>query len=839
MENIIVDFMKHIELVVFVCLFFAFFGCTEDARDLQKQKSLQEELRPKIYNLNASHDIIDSPLPEGKCIGMMCPTKTPPWPFKLFFDQSLKGVQCSFEEIPEINKEFIEKNHILFFMYGAGDSFYSFSKANTYCKNSMKLSVKWLKATENGYPIPDKKRAECMLEKEVIPVYILYSNPKNIDVKRAAEIAKALNGAGPLIIVSDAELNLTNDKAKDKELIEKIKEQIIALKKNCPNCLIALGVKLDGETEYENGQIKLDAKNEYKIIQRLFDKNDISFTEFNKSVDLIAYGMNSHYFKTCESSKIMYTANEYSDFVLKNYQKPSLILYALFDKAKSADESCEWTKTAVGNAYSELSLLPKFVSNGIIGVSLYSFYGIGGALGPENCVDCAFMESKEIGDTCDYNIIWTPKTEPFFSNYMGFCQAYYEGLGKMSGITPLIFSTGWKNCEVYNPNIGGNILSTDTETTLLRPDEIKKQIINPSSPFFSCSGCIGKNITKMPESIKENSGEKEICSKFNPLLETEADRFDMDAVILRAAVWQESNFDPCAVSYVPKDKTGCNNEQIYSFTNPDRCCANVFTEYYVDKEDLEHPVTPCKPDSFFVNAPEKKGDKCKPCAYGIAQAIDYPLEVYNKMKITIPEVVRVCTKKDDFNPLRPADSACAYAYQYMYEKLPEAKKLTEEFVTLNTITDGQKEWYTTFFALNMMYGYSGQENWRQENWIENFNSQKDKTSQECKDDKGKTKPCCGIRDFFKYAEDCVDGYKTLPYAHQVLGKYKWLAKNCDECDTGKSADVNILEYLCGVNSEKKVYIDETCCNSLKSSGSYSAELMCTNPQCEEYCPKEK
>ncbi len=770
----IVDSMEKMK-VLFAIAILLVFGYTYN-ENIPKNKFIG--FSPKQFTLNAD-DIQD--YPPGACFAMVCKNKTPQFPYNLFFDASLKNSECSFQACNEVEyNKFMNGSYknqsIRLFMFGIGHSFFSFSNANAYCNNSMKLSVKWLVGGKDfDYSLPTKDRAECFLDKNILPTYILYSNFENVNVTRAGKIAKILNGTGPAILVSEAELDNS-----DPSRYETVKNQIIQMKSNCPKCLIALGVKLNGTSEYD-------------VINKLF--SDVTF---RNNVDIVAYGINSHYFKDCNSDKLIWYGMKYSHYLLHTYSKPSLITYVLFDEAESSDKSCIWSNISVSNGYSNLYVHANdFTSNGIIGVSVYSLYGGG----PLVCENCEFI---------DINSLLNPKIstyEPRFSNYFGFCQAYYTHLtGDAPNVIPLVYSTGSRNCNyAWNSNFGRFIGGSDMEIKPINLYEIDKIQL-----FSFCASCI-KNGTA-PNSIETANGFSDYCYSNSPIIELAADNFDMDPTLLRAAAWQESTFNNCSVSEVKIENDGCNPLGLSSIFNSETKCA------YNVKES---------------------GNKI--CAYGLIQVIEYPSEIYEKNNLNLPTVARVCGKitnnKIDFNPFRPYDSACGYAYKFMNNNLPAARNLVNlniDKLDIKPEDESKKEWISIFLAL---YGIYGQGSMLQQDWIDKFAIQKDIQCSDCivGCDVG-----CGNKDFFTY----VKYHLRYNYGYDVLAKYKWLVnpKNCPntQCAEEQMPDQTIIKYVCETEEMEK-----DCCNAAKTGlfglwGEYSAKHLCENPplKCMKYCPNK-
>ncbi|VVB98050.1 Uncharacterised protein [uncultured archaeon] len=815
-------------------------GCTES--DLQAAMvNLTNDLNTSNFTLNASYDIIN--YTNGTCMAMECENKTPSFPFNLFFDSSLKGGNCSFQPCNITQYRNITFQHayanlsIRFFMYGAGQSFLAFSDANTYCNNSMKMSVKWLVGSNySTYPLPDKSRAECFLDKNIIPVYVLYSNFTNVNATRAGQIARNLSGAGPVILVSEADLDDSNSSR-----YQLVKDEIVAMRSNCPKCLIALGLKLNSTSEYNVTSEMFNSSKPYYVLN---------------NIDMGAYGLNSHQFTMCNPDTMIWYGMAYSKFILHNYTKPSLISYALFDAGNSSDNSCRWYNETAANGYSELyAYINALPSNGIIGVSLYSFYGVG----PLMCEDCAFINPNF--DQCGASGVQA-KIEPRFTDYMGFCQAYYNGISEnVSGIQPVVFSNGSQECNfAENSNLPRYLNDSNGQVRPLIP-----YAVTANKPFFSCAGCFSNGT--VPTTFSGVSGDNSKCTQYSPSIEIAADNFDMDPALLRAAVWQESNFDKCAVSHKPVSSTTCNCWAAWpetstgpeaacsapnvrpSVANPDgtSCCAFNSDQWYVDITKLGDPVSPCMPASAVPAA--NRGEECKPCAYGLAQVIEFPSGVYTGNSKALPAPVLACASKmtggkPDFNPYRPYDGPCDYAYKFMVVNLPASRqKVSSHVFDLDAAGDPNKqEWYSVFLALDLMFGHQKEPECHassetQDDWISHFAAHKGRTDcgtnpVVCID--GTQRPaCCGNKDFLNYMKYCEHN-ASFSYAYDLLGKYDWLTKNCanSACPDTKMADTNSIEYLCTHG-----FMEPECCNAARVLGYYSAAAMCVSPPatCAKYC----
>lgn len=818
---------SHISSMAILLVAMMALGCVGTAAT----DKLTTELMPKDFKLNASDDV--ARYANGTCMAVFCKNKTPDFPAGLFYGGSLKGGECNVSACNDtVFNNTVKGDYpgvtIGLFMFGAGQSFMSFDAANVYCNNSMRLAVKWLVGNSlTPYPMPTRNRTECFLEKNVIPVYVLYSNFTNANASRAAQIAQTINGAGPAIIISESELDDSN--ASNYALA---KDEVIKMKAACPKCRIALGIKLNGTSEYN-------------VTRDLF--SDASFAS---SVDMVAYGLNSHYFSACDPDVMKEAAIMYSKYLLYNFTKPSLMSYVLFDQGNSSDNSCKWASSTVGNGYSGIFIdSPILAKNGIIGAALYSTYGVG----PFTCESCALIDPGTGTNACSYSFNPQP-VQPRFFDFMGFCQIYYTGLNTgVDPAIPLVFSNGSVNCNfAFNPNIARDGFINKTDTDVM--PNLPSTTITAQKPFFSCAACVGNG--SLPGGIPEAFGSSSYCTEYSPSVEIAADSFDMDPTLLRAALWQESDFDKCARKYVPLSST-CNPHNLNSVADPAGCCAAETETYYVDLFDLKNPEGACKPASMVPSA--QRGTTCKPCGYGLGRTTDYPYTVYQEYSESVPAAVKTCAMNvtggyPAFNPYQPYDAACSYAYKFMNTAMPSGTSIVNSHTgDLNIGSDSnKKEWYAIFFALDSMTTDSHQSlpachaySETASDWINHFAAQKSLTSSDCS-----SKPssqacqgnewrsaCCGNADFLDYVKKC-ELNNSYAYAYDTLSKYAYLGDtaNCANanCPENTMEDMNTITYLC-----TNGYMETECCTAANSPLGYSATYMCLNPSrpvaCDKYC----
>ena len=524
--------------------------------------------------------------PTGDCICMTCNIDLPKDPYDKFFPVSYASRLCKFSECgPEQYANYIQapvkgQDRINFFMIGQG-GFGEFNKANPYCNNSLRMPVKWLDSRDGlgEYPLPDVGRATCFMEKSSIPVYILYSRGESVSAERAGKIASLFLDRGPVIITSEFEFNSSNP-----EIAANVTAQVRAMKQACPNCLIALAPSLWDDSE---------------AFQKVA-------SDSGSSVDLFAFGLNSHDFITCNPAKMYYAGMSYSQYLLFKYKKPSLWAYLLFDRDYSADGSCMWDDEALAHAYSSFyTYAPGMAASGVIGAAPYSLYGVG----PLYCRNCSLFGPS--GSPI------LPMQAAWFAN----CQEAYA----TRSLLPLAFSNAPGTTCLFGPRIYSYTgYSYYTE----RPGA-QKQPAGNTSTFYSCDACL---VTNIPASLKlspiKPSG-SQACEAY-PILDAYADIRDIDPALVRATVQRESGFDPCATS---SDSATCGKTPgMRSVADPDSSCT---------------PYT--APSGRYV------------CAMGLMQTLAPPYTYWDEIDFAHEgqmEEAKYCAEGEKFNPYNPGHSAC-------------------------------------------------------------------------------------------------------------------------------------------------------------------------------------
>ena len=677
----------------------------------------------------------------GECTCMVCKNYTPWWPLSIFYESSLEDGECDFRT-PCTESDFLKfadgsyPETITMFMIGQGGSFAEFNDANPYCNNSLKMPVKWVySGGPFEYPIPDAQRARCFLEKGAIPVYLLYSEGVAVDPARAENIAEEFDGVGPVILTAEMNFNSSNP-----EIIENVSQQIIGMKMKCPNCLIALSPSLG----------------DYEGVKALMSRAGV-----RSSVDIVAFGIDSRNFSTCNPATIYLEALNFSQFMLYEYNKPSLWAYMLFDQAESADGSCTWDATTVSAAYGDFyNYLPAFVDYGVIGAAPYSLYG----QGPLDCANCSMMINRDTPEA--------PVQGAWFSN----CQRYYTSRGVM----PIVYSDkpGTK-CS-----FGGNyfMYTNIPDTISTAPEDYES--VEPMDPFYRCDACVYEEEVPGMDTSGYGSFNSQNCDKF-PEIDYYADLHDLDPAFVRSIIAVESGFNECAVGV---------SENWYPTGGPGygTCAHNPPILSY---EDIYRGICPSK------TAPS--GGTL--CSWGLMQTFVPPEYMWadhgwldDRHNV---EMALACAGDEEFNPLYAPHSVCQGTHH-----LSGKKRNAQNFVAAHetqlvlSAIRGNEELYDTVKKLDILYFtvayYKSTQYSEMEDAVNKFYNQRTIDSDYCNaypDDEccastgPKAGPCCNNQyDFPSYAQRCLsnddyDDFSPVRTAERYQ-LYFTVRDTCGYCD---------------------------------------------------------
>jgi hypothetical protein len=686
-------------------------------------------------------------------------------PYHWFYDLPLTGGQCWFEEgcTEEFFRENLEDEEnagFMPFMIGQGSNFAEFSYANSYCNNSARLAVRWLEASEGfDYPLPASERAECFLDKNVIPMYLLHSNGTAEGTAQAARIASEFNGVGPVILSSEFDFDPS-----DYAAIDLAVEQAFAMKDACPNCLIALSPKL----AYNRSLDPREASRGYSATYEAIDYVFATYLQAYSKIDLIGVGLNSHYAPNCVGTSLIYDGIDYSQYVLETYGKPSIWAYVLLDvggynSGGAQYGTCTWADSEIIKAYGDIfKYSPALVSNGVIGVAPYSLFGI--TSGPLECENCGMMSVE--GEVYSQHTAW-----------FSLCQGYYNNRGFLfnvfspSACTDCSFASNFNLYQIDSFHLG----------TAPSADELEP--IGPADTFYRCNGQL---ITSFPAEI-DNHRSRAVnvpsykCEMY-PELDVYSDLVDLDPVLARAYAWMETGLNDDTNG--PGGDT-CSASQVTS-------CPNCLTSVS-DPEGICNVQTPASPNKYIHSM-------------GIMQVHTYPADQWDEVPGSIQyEEAALRCGGEDFNPFNRENNICL-GTQIAIDKLRLGKEFVrdhENQLGLGEYERGSEEYDNMKYAIAIFvssYYYSGATSVssRMEGWVEDFGRQREITDTYCDavsgedpccdDDEAKENNCCNNKVFIDYVAECK--YSNLPsgtqgkanYGFTLLGRYRGIMDSCEQYD---------------------------------------------------------
>jgi len=483
----------------------------------------------------------------GTCWCMICENGTSLFgPMKNLIGGSCSWVKnCTATAYRDINNKTKNPNiSTRQFMLGQGPTFNDFANANRYCGDQLKMAVQWLPAIGSAtYLEPDTLRTMCMLSKEVMPVYILYSGGKNINATQASRIGQQMategddyflgrlsdGPVGPVIIIVEPDINQSK--------VGQVAAAVNALDAACnPNrdvgnitCFIAVSPKI----------------NDFATMDAFMSRSDMQ-----RSVDLIAFGINGSSVHTCDPANIRTQALNFSKYALYNWSKPTIIPYVLFDVGtKDVDQSCDWTEARVAQAYASFfpSGIQAMKSRGVIGIAPYS-YNVSTRLpilNPLNCSDCG-VGSNENRLTAWY----------------GGCEAYAiqrtaSGDISRTGGSPILFPNASGGSCPQGANLDYFFNMAFRDQNFMQPGLAETP--EPVEKYFSCDACLIQNSSRPIEDIFEFSvGEhasvsQSDCDAFPDLIDSWAGARGLDPTLVRAIIKGESNFKECEASRSCRD----------------------------------------------------------------------------------------------------------------------------------------------------------------------------------------------------------------------------------------------------------------------------------------------
>ncbi|MEM4554618.1 MAG: hypothetical protein QXT25_02100 [Candidatus Anstonellaceae archaeon] len=737
--------------IFFIAAFFLLFGCTFNIPP--EQKFVSADLT--LARFSPQNEMACQPLDDPKpCYCMVCQNTTS-W-LGLFdkvkflsswFDSNLYEGKCEFRHCNLSDMvNFIEQDkntQLRSFMLGGGPTHSAVDLANTYCNYSLQFSTKWLIGTQTvSPPIPKKTQAKCWLERNILPFYIYFTEGKNIDPVRTGEIAKALNGTGPVFLTTEAWLD-----PRDPFSVQKVKEQIDQIKANCNKCLVVL--MLNGTTA--------DRK---ALLKEFFGTGDIKtgagFSQYYKKVDVVGFGILANDYPTCNPVDVIGENFLFSRFVLKNYSKPTIWLYVGVSKGNNSFNSCTWTDSQIHLFYQQLfASTQAMASSGVIGIGFYEFSDHSGPIPCDNRTKgCEFGFLDVFGN----------QKHPVLNSWSSLCQ--YFGTEQFRSL--LIFSRNGYGSVCDPGQLQNNKMFRAISLEINSPKQPSYSFVAPApkQKYIRCGDICVSDVPLKDWTIFDNTNKQfdsSHCDIYS-FIEEEADKKEISALFFRAIIEQESNFDKFAVSCISKDSPNCNTAnltvaEICRLAGMPDDCGRVPGTYWNDAQIHSE----CPPHM-------------KPCAFGLAQCIAYPGAYYVQNNLAMPPEIRNCGKSKsgkDYNPFDPYDSVCCGTslFKYMLDFHPSTgwSFVNRHWNSLTECTGGVKDdkgWLAYLLAAETYYGHLPPS-------ISSFLSQRDQNGK-----------CQGIQHYVDYMRSVGHVYSM-----DVMSRYLDAIEKCGAECPGKEMQI--------------------------------------------------
>ena len=641
----------------------------------------------------------------------------------LLFGPSLKQGNCSFVacNLTIYNDTLSNPQNSVFpraVMLGSGPSFASTALATRYCNYSMQLSVKWLIGTGGAAPkAPVSSRAECWLDRDIIPLYIYYTNGTPVyntpyqgaTAIIAQQLAKDASGnqVGPVLLTTELSFDGTDPNA-----IAAVENQIGAIRSACPKCLLVLALN------------STDNDRRMAALKSIFGPpNAIDHTYYDK-VDVVGFGFRANDYPTCTPADVIGSNYIFSRDVMRQYSKPTMWLYAGASEGNNSDGTCSWDAPSVNTFYENIfSLQQGMASSGIIGSS---FYELIDRSGPLPC---------QAGEGCSFGFLYQNGTEkhPEINAWSYLCGVFGT---KLDFRPPLIFSsnTFGEACDVQKTDQILDYIPSDFNTNQgLSTDEV---VPTPAKKGLSCGeSCPSPTLASMPGGYSSGGSfpDSGNCGKY-PLIDQYADDRDVSSTFFKAIVQMESGFDPNVVSCISETSTACNQNGL---TIPQLCA-----------------LLPGNCDAHVLGGGTTCPAGMKPCAYGLAQCIDYP-----------GAPAQAACGGSSYNPFDPTESICCGVNKLQAYLGNASAFVTNNWGQLSACGNGLKDrdWTAYFIAAGLYHGDDAR------NQLQAFISNRDKDGS-----------CKGEQNFITY----LIGTGKFNYAAQVMGNYKSAADACgSECSS--------------------------------------------------------
>ena len=502
---------------------------------------------------------------------------------------------------------------------GMGSTAFDFNQANPWCANRLKYAVEWTTTQDYiAYPKKiDPEIDECLLNHDVIPIRLLYSDGKEKDYEHKIEnYIKEYKDIGPVIFGTEADPSL------DISQIRKTMGEIDILASQW-------------DRKYKIG-LSLPSDNITKAVS--FANSVLEGTSYEDKVDYVLIGIriNEHQnFKQAFDSVLAL-----SRYIMYRYNKPTIITYInLGDYPEQMQQNIQ---------YFFNTIVPSLAQNDVIGASFYTYSGMFDPLqlgGRQGSLITNIDTIKTFGGYCS-NYITSSDNTPYGGIFAIFpnssrttCNFGTLAYGQMTS------ASGFNS---YNPNSAG----------LLKLEQ-------PIDKLFECASCKDVNyiqnhdITDRRGNLMEDINKRNgiIHSNINCSNHTEINMYaeinGISPLVALAVAQKESGFNHCIASVVPISITRCNNLN-YDRYGHMRYIEKSYIDPYAKQAGCPNGVDTHRP----------VGNNQKLCAYGMFQTISPPEELVDKkypgQKDTLLQTkeIKNCVTNGKFNPFNKTQSAC-------------------------------------------------------------------------------------------------------------------------------------------------------------------------------------
>lgn len=681
-------------------------GCASTAVSEQDKFSAgpQKQFNASVYTVPNSTRELAGPTP---CTCMLCTNTTIEdaslWAeikslFGADIETSLVYGNCSFSACNRtMYQDLLETVspdlYPRYFMLGQGPNPAEYSLAQRYCNGSLNMPIIWAVGNGTRPPITlARDMASCYLERNQMPVVVFYNNEPNnpipVEVWKNTSISYDANWngeepIGPVVITTEALANLS-----DTSVRVRVKQEIDAIKDNCPRCLVALApsdLDMDGLDYFLNSSNPSGAG------------KDARGVNYSDKIDLVGIGFiandNEKDGQCLSAQTALGKRFIFSQDILRKYHKPSLWYAAGVATGNTSLPGCVWDEVQVRNAYQfMIEKATAFSQSGIVGIAPYRFLDTNSSL-PIPC--------DSAKHSCDFGLKdgnGAQKDQVFFG-YFSSCQYYMTGTAfgrnlpkSDTGQLPIIFSTNGRGDAC--------IVTELAKLDRLSQIQIGAQPITPTIPepdaalqkrvaALSCGKCL--SAAAMPDTLcyghrpPTEFNNPKYCSNYTEI-EMSSLNSRVDPLLMRAIILGESTFRACAIAPSGIDPANC----LVSGAQPPNV---VKTRSLLGNS----PSSACSAADILGEYDNSIPAGKEACGLGLTQCLEAPGQS--------DEFTASCTS-GSYNPFDPYENTCCGAnkfrkyYENRLKQVESAMRGSSDFAA--EVGDA-KEWYAAWLALTDYY----------------------------------------------------------------------------------------------------------------------------------------